>query len=97
METLICIDFQLTTEAILTQKGAKMPKYVNKYIPGDTIHTMQGFEEWVSAKGWIYWHGRPKHPSILACQQWATIKRIIKLKMLRRAILNPARETEIPF
>lgn len=74
-----------------------MAKYIHKYIPGDIIETMEGFDQWVTSKGWIYWCGKPKHPSILACQQWATVKRLIRLKSLREALFNPARETETPL
>lgn len=66
-----------------------MAKYIPKYIPGDTIKTLAEYEEWVFQKGWIYWHGKPKHPSIIDNQQHSTLRRLIVNKRLMKAFLNP--------
>lgn len=71
-----------------------MPKYITKYIPGRIIRTIRDFEFWSRCGGWIYWYGRPKHPSVLIHQQYKTLIGLINHKMLRRAILNPERKGE---
>jgi len=68
--------------------------YIKKYIPGRIIRTIRDFELWSRRGGWIYWHGKPKHPSFLINQQYRTLIGLINLKMLRRAILNPKRKGE---
>lgn len=66
-----------------------MTKYIHKYIPGDIIKTMSAFDKWAESGGWIYWHERPKHPTILDSQMHRVLRGLIKRKMLRKAVLNP--------
>ena len=58
-----------------------------RYWEGSLIEKMDEFEKWTDIGGWIYWHGRPKHPAFMMNQQYRTIKNLIRHKMLRRAFL----------
>jgi len=69
-----------------------LTKYITKYIPSDVIKNITEFDSWTYSGGWVYWHGKPKHPSILISQQYRTLIGLIKHNMLRKAILNPKRK-----
>jgi hypothetical protein len=60
-----------------------------KYIQGDAIKSLQDFESWTGAGGWLYWHGRPKHPAFMRNQQYAVLITLIFRNRLFRAIENP--------
>jgi len=64
-----------------------MPRKL-KFKPGEAIRTINDFDEWTDNGGWIYWFGKPKHPSILANQQYAALRNFIKQGCLKKAVLN---------
>lgn len=57
-----------------------------KYGKGGQIKTLEEFSEWIAEGKWIFWHDRPKHPSILANQQYRVIIELIETGALHRAI-----------
>jgi len=59
-----------------------------KFKPGKAIRTINEFDKWTDNGGWIYWFGRPKHPSILANQQHNALRNFIKCGYLKKAVLN---------
>jgi len=58
------------------------------YRKGGVLLTLEEFDAWASAGGWVLWHERPKHPSILSNQQYAGLKRIIQGGHIFKAIRN---------
>ena len=57
-----------------------------KFKMGPVISSLIDFQKWTDNGGWIYWHGKPKHPTILQNQQYRVILGLLKTKSLNKAI-----------
>lgn len=75
-------------------EGVPGVKYINKYIPGDGFEDILDLSSWLGSGGWVYWYGKPKHPSFMINQQLRTLW--LALPALKKAILNDIKFKEVP-
>ncbi len=57
----------------------------NKFYPGDPFTTVSEVVEWLNDDGWIYWHGRPKHPKFMVHLSIAMLRQLVKYRTIARA------------
>jgi len=63
-------------------------KRKKKYMPGDYIVNHLEFYLWTTHGGWVYWKGRPKHPTFIWSMPYRTVAGLIDKGVFRKAILN---------
>lgn len=47
-----------------------------KYRVGDPFINIHELVAWLQAGKWVYWHGKPKHPTIISNQSLSTLMNI---------------------
>lgn len=58
-----------------------------KFKKGEPIVTIAELCEWVFNDGWVYLHGRPKHPSIIQNMMLRTLRTLLGNAMLAKAVV----------
>jgi hypothetical protein len=64
----------------------------HKYIPGEPFSTLGELRAWLESGGWVYWHGRPKHPSIIISLQFRCILSGLRHGIFYRAMPNEVKQ-----
>lgn len=57
-----------------------------KFKKGEQITTIAELCEWVFNDGWVYLHGRPKHPTIIQNMMLRTLRTLLGNAMLAKAV-----------
>ena len=65
-----------------------------KFKQGEPITNITELYDWVFSGGWVYLHGRPKHPTIIQNMMLMTISAMMNGKALFKAI-EAERPTEV--
>lgn len=50
----------------------------HKFRPGDGFTGIGELVFWLNIGGWVYWRGRPKHPSVLESQTLRTLRTLVE-------------------
>lgn len=58
-----------------------------KFKKGEPITNIAELCEWVFNDGWVYLHGRPKHPSIIQNMMLRTLRILLDANMLTKAVV----------
>jgi len=57
-----------------------------KYREGPIIEDIGTFDALVNAGGWVYLHGRPKHPAFMCSLPYRVVSSMIRRKLLSVAL-----------
>ena len=66
----------------------------NKYLPGNKKTCIHELIALLRLGCWVYWHGRPKHPSFLLSMQLNALIGIAGKGLLRLAVPNEQPEKD---